>query len=108
MSDTTKIDKQISDLEAQLNKLKAEKNAIESMTLEQRIALVMHEKLCNWNHTDGCDWHYDTGNWLKYARVDYLKRARFLITLIRTINKPFDDNDLYSIAYKMISTISGK
>jgi hypothetical protein len=31
----------------------------------QKLAEIMHEKMCRWNHTDGCDWYYD--KWTGFA-----------------------------------------
>lgn len=65
---------------------KAEQAALDATPLlevEKELATQLHDLMCNWNHTDGCSWFYakDTDeDWNRnYARVEYIKKARFVI-----------------------------
>jgi hypothetical protein len=29
-----------------------------ALTPTHKLACVLHDRLCHWNHTDGCAWHY--------------------------------------------------
>lgn len=65
---------------------KAEQAALDAtplLEIEKELATHLHEMMCHWNHTDGCSWYYakDTDeDWNRnYARVEYIKKARFII-----------------------------
>ena len=68
-------------LQKQIAELQWEINTIEKIPLNQRLAEVIHSKLCHWNHTDGCSWEYE--KWENYqsghAKKQYLNKANDLI-----------------------------
>lgn len=55
----SKIENQISDLTEKLELLKRQKEELESLPADKKIAILLHENFCNHNHTDGCSWHYE-------------------------------------------------
>ena len=36
--------------------VKRAREQLESMTPTHKLACVLHDRLCRWNHTDGCAW----------------------------------------------------
>jgi hypothetical protein len=49
--------------------------------LEQKVAELLHEKLCHFNHTDGCDWHYWSWENDKFGtRKRYMTKAKKLLS----------------------------
>jgi hypothetical protein len=52
------------------------------MSDDKKLAEILHEKQCHWNHTDGCGWFYEkwTDNLGEYsARLNYLAKAREIL-----------------------------
>jgi hypothetical protein len=84
-----KLKKEIADLET------AEKDKI-ALTIEHRIANVLHEIFCQWNHTDECGWFYETKwdsprTWGKgTAHERYLHWSLRLISSVRFHHLPVD------------------
>lgn len=74
-----------SEREKELRTLKAEKNEVISKTEAGRLAVLLHKKFCNHNHTDACGWEYEfigkTHDWSGYAHNDYLNRAEKLLKM---------------------------
>jgi Holliday junction resolvasome RuvABC DNA-binding subunit len=50
-----------------------------AMPDDKKLAEILHEKQCHWNHTDGCGWHYESWNSMGYSRQEYLKKAREIL-----------------------------
>ena len=50
-----------------------------AMPDDKKLAEVLHEKQCHWNHTDGCDWYYESWNSMGHSRQEYLKKAREIL-----------------------------
>ncbi len=62
----------------------AEERRLASLTPAQRLAELLHDKLCTLNHTDYCGWYY--GSWkspLDHARRQYLARAEQVLTAVK-------------------------
>lgn len=95
------LDNQIKDLQAKRAKLLL----APEMTVTQKLAVYLHQKLCRWNHTDGCGWYYAISdgkhNWDEHTHNLYLNKASkllFCISRYRTAGyKLGDENILYSI-----------
>ena len=68
-------------LQKQIAELQGQIDTVEKMPLNQRLAEVLHSKLCHWNHADGCSWAYE--KWENYqsghAKKKYLDKANDLI-----------------------------
>ena len=58
--------------------------------------MILHDKHCHWNHTDGCGWFYAVKDgkhdWSEYGHQDYLKKAKLLINLF--CRHGLDDRDV--------------
>jgi len=70
----TETQTKILGLEEELAKAKAVQDKFEALTEAQKLATLLHEKFCNWNHTDGCGWFYSE-KWDEYSRKRYLEKA---------------------------------
>lgn len=74
------LDVRRAELETRRAELVDEMKGLSKLAPEQQIAIMLHEKLCHWNHIDGCGWHYevkkDGHDWNGYAHADYLKKAK--------------------------------
>lgn len=83
-------DEKIQKLEAELTELKREKELIDNMPEEKRLALLLHEKYCRTNHTDGCAWHYEVSrgvhNWNGYTHERWCKYAIELLEQQKQLN----------------------
>lgn len=95
----TKIDDEIAGLKSEIQKLEREKNLLE-LSDNQRLSILLHSILCNWNHTDGCGWFYEinkdgTHQWDGAAHAPYLQKARKLIKYAK--EKNMDVVDLIGI-----------
>jgi hypothetical protein len=82
MADNSEKIKKLEDELAQAKKEQVEFNAL---TEEQRLAEIIHSKMCHWNHTDGCGWFYDkwSDNRHNGYRVEYLNKA---IAILKQVN----------------------
>ncbi len=49
----------------------------------KELAILAHDALCSWNHTDGCGWMYEMTNgqhaWGSYAHQAWLKKVDALV-----------------------------
>jgi hypothetical protein len=72
-------------IEERLDWINKAQNYINSLPFEQRLAELIHDKLCHCNHTDGCEWHYQ--NWDSIDRnstkYEYLKKAQAMIAIAK-------------------------
>ena len=72
----------IKELRAEADKLEQQQKKHDRLPEACKLAELIHENKCRWNHTDGCSWFY--GDWdsetLGYAREEYLKKARTILT----------------------------
>jgi hypothetical protein len=81
----TKRLKKIEELEKQISDLKREQKEYESLADNQRLAELIHEVTCHYNHTDGCSWYYDswkTPNVPHSDRFRHLKKANAVLALV--------------------------
>lgn len=81
------INKEITEAQEKLDELQKEKDRLDMMPEDQRLAEHLHEMKCTWNHTDGCSWHYeknyntDRFDWTGYAHQEWLRKANNLLNL---------------------------
>ena len=76
---------EIRQLEEKLTRLKLEQTAFDAKTEDQRLADILHSKLCKLNHTDRCGWCYESWDepLVKHSvRQTYLDKARKLLAII--------------------------
>ena len=89
-------------------KIAAETARTAGMTLEQRLADVLHRKLCHWNHIDECGWQYET-NWDHGTHNRYLLRARKILNsrvLLDAISNPSNFQFVENVE-KLIDMMNG-
>lgn len=59
------------------------KKAAERLEPLKELAILAHDVLCSWNHTDGCGWGYEVDgkdhNWSAHAHYRYLERVDELV-----------------------------
>lgn len=48
----------IEKMKDELARLEAEYAALQALPLPERLAVMMHNKLCSQDHTEGCGWYY--------------------------------------------------
>lgn len=77
--------KQIKDIEEKIVKLKSEIESLERqkadikvLPFNKKLATVLHDKLCHWNHTDGCEWHYGNSNNDREWTFQHSARRKYL------------------------------
>jgi glutamate synthase domain-containing protein 3 len=73
------FDKKINELQVELENVQNEKMRFMRLNRTQRLAELLHEKLCSWNHTDGCSWHYESWDDIGNARKRYLEKAENIL-----------------------------
>lgn len=73
------IDKEISDAEEALRRLKLEKEAMPPLNPTEVLAEQLHRVMCRMNHTDACSWEYGNWRWRTHAHEHYAKIAHKLI-----------------------------
>lgn len=60
-------------------RVKQARYEIDLMSPTHKLAIVLHDCVCKWNHTDGCSWLYEIHNgvheWHAYAHTHYLNKA---------------------------------
>lgn len=74
------IDEQIIELKSQINVLELQKRKLEILPNTKKLAEIIHDKRCRWNHTDGCGWFYESWENIGYSRQEYLKKADEVIS----------------------------
>ena len=71
------------ELQTKIKELKEAKKILDESAPEHKLAILLHDHLCHWNHTDGCDWHYDihkgVHKWSGHAHQMYLTKARNIV-----------------------------
>ena len=82
------IQEEINKAQKNLEKLLLQKKIFDNYTEAQKLATILHEKLCVQNHTDGCDWFYFDDknkygkNWERnYSHNHYLGMARNMLLI---------------------------
>lgn len=79
MTKMEQLKQEITEKQAQLERLEQEQRQIESSGPEYVLAVELHEKLCHWNHTDGCGWYYEIHNgihdWTGSSHKRYLEKS---------------------------------
>jgi len=68
-----------------LAKLEQDKKKFEGLSDEQRLAELIHDSQCRWNHTDGCGWYYESWDVPGYSKEEYLRKAKNILKEV-----PFD------------------
>lgn len=85
------IEKDINDLRLKIENLEKEKSKIKELDIYERIAELLHDALCHWNHTDGCGWGYSTWENPCDTRKRYKAKAVILFNTLVT----YTENQAY-------------
>lgn len=67
--------------EEELERLKQAYQVQEAQPADQKLAILLHSKLCRGNHTDGCSWNYET-SWNDFAKATYLAKAKSILAQV--------------------------
>lgn len=69
--DRQKLDEEIAHLEKLLKKT--------GSSNDERLATLLHSRMCHYNHVDACDWEYHGFNKPGHSHQDYLYKAKCVI-----------------------------
>ena len=87
------------ELQAELKRRDEQRRILSAMNKDHRLAILLHDALCRWNHTDGCGWFYevqeDIHDWRKRDHQVWLKKSRAAL-------KVLDDPDLILAIVKAV------
>lgn len=75
-----------------------EEEIYNKLPIRYRLAIVLHNKLCRYNHTDACSWFYEVQgfdhSWHASGHSPWVKKAD---DIIRAANGRADDDTIYDI-----------
>lgn len=105
MNTTTKViqelekaRKQQAELAAKIKELEVAKEVLDNSAPEHKLAIMLHDGLCRYNHTDGCAWHYQIKkgihDWSGFEHQQYLNRARTLVRRCENIGVDIEKTEL--------------
>lgn len=81
-------------LNQRIDDLKEQKRIIDQSAPENKLAIMLHDCMCTWDHTNGCGWYYEISknehNWASPAHQDYLKKARNIIMKCEEVGLKYD------------------
>jgi hypothetical protein len=64
------------------------RQTMENMSSTHQLAVLLHDRLCRWNHTDGCGWHYAVKDgihdWAEHSHQLYLRQAAGVMKQLET------------------------
>ena len=71
--------KEIKKLEDKIEELKRERDELEAMPDNQRLAELIHSTQCHSAHEDQCGWYYESWEKIGSTRSGYLDRANKIL-----------------------------
>lgn len=77
--DLLKEEKVLEELKQQVKDQEKKIAEFKSMSNDKKLAEILHEKQCHWNHTDGCGWFYESWSNIGASRQPYLDKARAIL-----------------------------
>lgn len=85
-----KLDEEIKAAIARVVELEAERNALDTLSLEEQVAEVLHDKMCHGEHNSRCGWFYETPYTVWDYSVDtastahktYLEKATKMLSIV--------------------------
>lgn len=83
MDNTTKLQAKYQEqkrLQEEITRLEKEQTEFNKLTSEMKLATLIHDKMCNWNHTDGCGWGYE--DWDGYSKKAYREKANAILSVV--------------------------
>lgn len=78
------LDSQLAELKAKQAEIEQEITRLQGLSPDERLAELLHEKLCHHNHIDGCGWYYEIDDpkvWIQHAHKRYLDQARRILAI---------------------------
>lgn len=79
----SQINSQIEKLQAELKEAQEAQKKFLEMPREQQVATILHDKKCQYNHTDGCGWYYEFVNkqeqWSAREHSNWVNKAMALM-----------------------------
>lgn len=107
MTKSIDVERRIAELEGELRDAKAWKKQLEDLPEPKRLATLLHEKFCTWNHTDGCAWEYEfkdrNPDWGGRAHKRWLGNALKLMRTTEKLKKEFPEMTIYE-ACKLLAS----
>lgn len=87
MQTLTEVEREIEKKRRDLANLESvRKNMLEDVQSASdagQLAIELHKKFCNYNHTDGCGWHYEIHNGVHdWSRPDHVRWYRTATMLL--------------------------
>lgn len=90
------LDREIAKLQEQRIAAEKAENVIRALPLDQRIAVVLHNNLCNDNHTDECGWFYVTVENFS-TKTYWLDRSNIVLANLRRVLPTTPSDEIVSI-----------
>lgn len=91
------IDKAIQRLNEEIDQLNAQRKVLNDLGDPMKLADVLHEIDCHWNHTDGCGWYYESwegvaaGKWRNGTKEGYLEKAKKVLAVVNDYGIKVED-----------------
>lgn len=81
-----KTQKQIEELQAQIDSERARRAELAKLGPEFELADTLHAVMCHFNHADGCGWHYESWDGPINARQNWVNKAKRIIETVGAEN----------------------
>lgn len=91
MRTASELDKEIQAAIEKVVELEAERNALDTLSLEAQVAEVLHDKMCHGEHNSRCrwfheasyiDWDYSNDTTANTAHKVYLEKASKMLSIV--------------------------
>lgn len=84
------------EIQRRRQEIEAAEEALDRTTPVHRLAIVLHDKFCRWNHTDGCGFFYEVNkgvhSWSSREHQNWLAKADALMQRVR--REPVTDSNV--------------
>ena len=81
------LEQALLDLAERKLKLAQARANLTALSPTHQLAISLHEKFCNWNHTDGCSWWYavkdGVHDWSEDSHRSYFNKAHQVMTRLK-------------------------
>lgn len=102
----SEIDRAIEKLREDSDLLKIELDHLKTMAPIGRLAIELHELLCNANHADGCGWLYEIDNGIHdWARGDHVRWRSRAISALNVLSNVIPNVDLEEDLITLVLTV---
>ena len=98
----TRTIQQIEDDIANLHLEREQAIKAEKAPINQRLAIMLHDKNCRHNHEDACGWYYEIAsgnivNWNGSSHNSWLEKANRIISNLRFIDDTMNDAKIIAV-----------